>query len=393
MIVRNMMVAAGTLVYALNATGLERADYDRDGDGVISPMEYARYVLDLHSPPLSRFDENLDGRIEGQEQERASEALLELEGQVSPCVDDFLVDYPDGQEVDDFVALDNICQLRDDDFFKGEFPERLMVRASTDDLILFRPKSADVRRGALFSFARDLSSSTNIASVKGAIIRPINLASPDSPESRVHYLLPSLTVNLLSDDREKNQDENVDTLSFRLAYETGFSTERLDWVRLGLSPVLITDSSFDLDIRGADFQFEPTVLGGGMGASRRFGDFRMRWRGYFQSEYGKVVSTADRTALAKDDYAFRAGGKLAMRLWPDQVFPSGIGKRLIFDAQYLQMWEMSGDLGDRDYLQLSLSYLLDRAGHFRLQTEYVKGDATQALENEESWRIGLGVLY
>ena len=78
--------------------------------------------------------------------------------------------------------------------------------------------AADVRRGALFSFARDLSSSANIASVKGAIIRPINLASPDSPESRVQYLLPSLTVNLLSDDREKNQDENVDTLSFRLAF-------------------------------------------------------------------------------------------------------------------------------------------------------------------------------
>lgn len=393
MIFGNRMVAAGMLLCAMNATGLERADYDRDGDGLIAPIEYARYVLDLHSPPLSRFDENLDGRIEGQEQERATEALLELEGKVSPCVDDFLVDYPDGQEVEDFVALDATCQLRDDDFFKGEFPERLMVRASTDDLILFRPKSADVRRGALFSFARDLSSSANIASVKGAIIRPINLASPESAESRVHYLLPSLTVNLLSDDREKNQNENVDTLSFRLAYETGFSTEYLDWVRLGLSPVLITDSSFDLDIRGADFQFEPTVLGGGMGASRRFGDFRLRWRGYLQSEYGKVASPGERSALAKDDYAFRAGGKLAMRLWPDQVFPSGIGKRLIFDAQYLQMWEMSGDLGDRDYLQVSLSYLLDRAGHFRLQTEYVKGDATQALEDEESWRIGLGVLY
>ena len=387
------MLALAMLLTGMRAAAIERADYDRDGDGMISPLEYARYVLDLHSPPLSRFDENLDGRIDGEEQEHVTEALLALEGLVSHCVDDFMVDYPAGQEIDDFLALKSTCQLREDDFFKGEFPERLMVRASTDDLILFRPKSADVRRGALFSFARDLGSSSNIASVKGAIIRPINLASAESAESRVHYLLPSLTVNLLSDDREKKRDENVDTLSFRLAYETGFSSDHLDWVRLGLSPVLITDSSFDLDIRGADLQFEPTVLGGGMGASRRFGKFRMRWRGYLQSEYGRVASTGDRDELARDDYSVRAGGKLAMRLWPDELFPSGIGKRLIFDAQYLQMWEMSGDLGDRDYLQMSLSYLLDRAGHFRLQTEYVKGDATQALENEESWRIGLGVLY
>ncbi len=387
------LVAAVALLYCVEAVALDRADYDLDGDGIISPLEYARYVLDLHSPPLSRFDENLDGRIDGEEQERVAEALLELEGQVSPCVDDFLVDYPDGQELDDFIALRNTCQLRDEDFFKGEFPERLMVRASTDDLILFRPKSADVRRGALFSFARDLSSSSNIASVKGAIIRPINLADPESEQARVHYLLPSLTVNLLSDDREKKKQENVDTLTFRLAYETGFSTEQFDWMRLGVSPVLITDSSFDLDIRGADIQFEPTVLGGGMGASRRFGPFRMRWRGYLQSEYGKVASTGDRDVLEKDDYSVRTGGKLAMRLWPDQLFPSGIGKRLILDAQYLQMWEMSGDLGDRDYLQMSISYLLDRAGHFRLQTEYVNGDATQALEDEESWSIGLGVLY
>jgi hypothetical protein len=89
----------------------------------------------------------------------------------------------------------------------------------------------------------------------------------------------------------------------------------------------------------------------------------------------------------------RAGGKLAKRLWPDTLFPSGIGQRLIFDAQYLQMWAMSGDLSDRGHPQLSLSYRLDCAGHFRLQTGYVKGDVHQALENGESWSVGIGVLY
>ncbi len=97
--------------------------------------------------------------------------------------------------------------------------------------------------------------------------------------------------------------------------------------------------------------------------------------------------------LAKDPLNYTSVSKLAMRLWPEEVFSSAIGKRLIFDAEYLQLWEFAGDLGDRDYFEASLSYLLDPAGHFRLQTKYGNGDATQALENEESWTIGLGVLY
>lgn len=154
-------ITACVLLCSMNLQAMEKAAYDRDGNEVIDLVEYARYVLDLHSPPLSHFDENLDGRIEGPEQEQAAEALLELEASVSPCVDDFSVD----------------------------FPERFMVRASTEDLILFRPRSEDVRRGAMFSLARDLNRSINIASVKGAIIRPINLVDADSEkDARTHWL-------------------------------------------------------------------------------------------------------------------------------------------------------------------------------------------------------------
>ncbi len=384
-------LAACLLLHGLGAHAIEKSAYDRDANEVIDLMEYARYVLDLHSPPLSHFDENLDGRIQGDEQERAAEALLELEARVSPCVDDFSVDYPDGQALDAFVAQNVTCQLRDEDFFAGDFPERFMVRASTEDLILFRPKSGDVRRGAMFSLARDLNKSSKIASVKGAIIRPVNLVDPATETDAVRYLLPSLTVNLMSDDSGKNK--NVDTLTFRLAYETGFSTDLLDWARLGISPIWTTDTDFDLGILGADLQFEPTVLGSGMNVSRRFGPIRVRWRGFLQSEYSEVQSTDDRPQLEEGDYSARAGGKLAMRLWPDGEIFSGLGKRLIFDAEYLQLWEFAGELGDRDYFEASLSYLLDPAGHFRLQTKYINGDATQALENEESWTIGLGVLY
>ena len=384
-------ITALFLLYSLNLQAMDKVAYDRDGNEIIDLVEYARYVLDLHSPPLSHFDENLDGRIEGPEQGQAAEALLELEASVSPCVDDFSVDYPEGQPLEEFAAQSVTCQLRDEDFFEGDFPERFMVRASTEDLILFRPRSEDVRRGAMFSLARDLNRGLNIASVKGAIIRPVNLVDADAGKDAVRYLLPSLSINLMSDDSGKNK--NVDTLSFRMAYETGFSTDSLDWVRLGVSPIWTTDTDFDLGILGADLQFEPTVLGGGMNVSRRFGPLRVRWRGFLQSEYGEVRSTDDRPTLEKGDYSSRAGGKLAMRLWPDQVFPSGLGKRLVLDLEYLQLWEFAGDLGDRDYFETSVSYLLDPAGHFRLQAKYINGDATQALENEESWTIGLGVLY
>jgi hypothetical protein len=385
------LLAVGLLVQCLSAQAADKSRYDLDGNELVDLLEYARYVLDLHSPPLSQFDANLDGRIDGEEQERAAQALGDLEARVSPCVDDFSVDYPEGQPLESFVDQSETCQLRDEDFFEGDFPERFMVRASTEDLILFRPRSGDVRRGAMFSIARDFNKSVRVASVKGAIIRPINLMEPGEDENVVRYLLPSLSINLLSDESDEKQ--NVDTMTFRLAYETGFSTDSLDWVRLGVSPVWTTDTDLDLGILGADLQFEPTVLGSGMNVSRRFGPLRMRWRGFFQSEYGEVRSTDDRPELEVGDYAARAGGKLALRIWPEQLFPAGIGKRLIFDAEYLQLWEFAGNLGDRDYFEASLSYLLDPDGHFRLQTKYISGDATQALEDEESWTIGLGVLF
>jgi hypothetical protein len=386
------LALAGLLMAAAAAsTALDKASYDRDGSDAIELLEYARYVLDLHSPPLSSFDANLNGRIDGAELNTASDALMSLEADVSPCVDDFSVDYPSGQALDEFVLQPQTCQLRDENFFEGDFPERMMVRASTEDLILFRPKSADVRRGAMFSFAHDLNKSINVASIKGALIRPINLVDEDDESATIRYLLPSVSVNLMSDESGKNQ--NVDTLSFRMAYETGFSTPHLDWARFGVSPVWTTDTGFDLDIRGADVQFEPTILGSGMNVSHRFGPVRTRWRGFLQAEYGKIYNPGEQANLAKGDYSSRAGGKLAMRLWPDNVFPGGIGKRLILDMEYLYLWELTGDLAERDYFELSISYLLDKAGHFRLQTRYTKGDATQALEGEESWTLGLGVLY
>ena len=384
-------LAVCLLIIGPAGQAIEKSAYDRDADGVVNLVEYARYVLDLHSPPLSHFDENLDGLIQGEEQDRAAEALMELEARVSPCVDDFSADYPDGQTLESFLAQSGTCQLRDDDFFSGDFPERFMVRASTEDLILFRPRSGEVRRGAMFSLARDLNKSLKIASVKGALIRPINLVDPTEEKAVVRYLLPSLSINLMSDDSGRNK--NVDTMTFRLAYETGFSTDFFDWARVGVSPIWTTDTDFDLGIPGAELQFEPTVLGGGMNVSRRLGPIRMRWRGFLQSEYGAVESSGDSPHLEDGDYSARAGGKLAMRLWPDGAFFGGIGERLIFDAEYLQLWEFSGDLGDRDYFEASISYLLDPEGHFRLQTKYINGDATQALENEESWTIGLGVLY
>ena len=68
------LLTAALLIHALGIQAMEKTAYDRDGNEVIDLVEYARYVLDLHSPPLSHFDENLDGRIEGVEQERAAAA-------------------------------------------------------------------------------------------------------------------------------------------------------------------------------------------------------------------------------------------------------------------------------------------------------------------------------
>ncbi len=377
---------------ATAALALEKQSYDQNGNQVIETVEYAKYVLDLHSPPLSRFDANLDGRISGEELEAASVALGELEGRVSGCVEDFMVDYPEGQDLDAFLAQKSICVLHASDEQLGiEIPERIMVRSSTEDLVIFKPKGQETRKGALFSFARDVGSSENVASIQGSIFRPINLARGAAQEDRIHYLVPSVSLNLISNDSDENED--IDTVSFKAAYETGFSTDRIDWTRFSISPVWTTDSRFNLDIRSADLQLEPTLLGTGMNAARTVGPIRFRWRGFLQAEYGRVWDNDDRPDLVEDASFGRLGGKVAFRLWPTGLLPGGAGERLTLDADYLYLWRITGDLRDRKLFRASLAYTLDPAEHFKLETTYTKGDTTPALEDEQSWRIGIGVVY
>ncbi len=369
----------------------DKPAYDRDGNEVIDTVEYAKYVLDLHSPPLSRFDENLDGRIDGSELETASTALGELEGRVSGCVEDFMVDYPDGQDLASFVAQASICDLRPPVAEGVEIPERLMVRSSTEDLVIFKPSGQDTRKGALFSFARNVGSGQDVASIQGSIFRPINLARGPENADKIHYLVPSVSLNLISDDSGKEKD--IDTVTFKAAYETGFSSSLSDWTRFSIAPVWTTDTRFNLDIRSIDLQLEPTLLGTGMNAARTMGPFRFRWRGFLQSEWGTVEDNDDRPDLPEGESFGRLGGKVAFRLWPTGLLPGGAGDRLILDAEYLYLWRVSGDFRDRTLFRSSLSYILDPAEHFKLETTYTNGDTTPALENEESWRIGIGVVY
>ena len=52
---------------------------------------------------------------------------------------------------------------------------------------------------------------------------------------------------------------------------------------------------------------------------------------------------------------------------------------------------MTQDIGSDSRIVAALVYKLDEEGRLTLETKYLRGDSSVALEDEETWTVGLGV--
>ena len=52
---------------------------------------------------------------------------------------------------------------------------------------------------------------------------------------------------------------------------------------------------------------------------------------------------------------------------------------------------MTQDIGSDSRIVAALEYKLDEEGRLTLETKYFRGDSSVALEDEETWTVGLGV--
>ena len=355
------VILALCLVPAVAVSEISR--FDSDKDGMLSAQEFGEYYRQVDAPSILSFDLDADGHLSRDELDAVAVEVARL----------FQIAQGDATE---------LARNRSD----GTLIERLgvLIRESHASVNLNAEQPGLAQEpGANFSMTQDIASDSRVISVKGAVLRPFRLGG----DSR-HWLLPGVEFNRLTNETEPQRE--VDSLTFRIGSDFSFRTERFGGggVSLRVNPLLTTNFGFDVDVRALEVQLEPFWGAGGLGAERAIGPVALRTRLLFQGEYGEVFDAGQRIDLREGDSFARAGAKLGVMIWPDRIeLLEGLAGALNYEWHQ----DLGGDLRARRLFNASLYYQLDSLGHLTLESRYVKGDTSVALEDEETWMIGLGV--
>ena len=337
--------------------------YDSDSDGVLSAAEFADYYQALDAPSILAFDLDADGVLSSGEVKAIGDALTKLHGE----------------------AVDRSQAFADEPASKPLFSRLgILIRESHAEANLGDDGSglAEIR-GANFSMTQDMASESRVISMKGSVLRPVHLGKTSR-----HYLLPGVEFNRLTNETEPERE--IDSLTLRFGSELAFDTKRFGGggVRLRINPLITTNFGFDVDVRALEVQLEPSWGQGGLGAEKRLGPMSVHTRLLFQAEYGEVIDAGDRMDLREGDAFARAGVKFGTMFRPvDVKLLDGFAGSLAYE------WhpDLSGDLRARKLFVAGLYYQLDALGQVTLESKYIRGDTSVALEDEQTWTIGLGV--
>ena len=337
--------------------------YDGDGDGALSAPEFAEYYRASAAPSILEFDLDADGRLDEGELESLASQISRLHEAATRAAK-LLTGQAQGESLVERLGL--------------------LIRESHAEANLGDDGSglAEIR-GASFSMTQDIASESRVISMKGSVLRPVNLG-----RSSRHWLLPGVEFNRLTNETEPERE--IDSLTLRVGSEFSLDTKKFGGggVRLRVNPLITTNFGFDVDVRALEIQVEPNWGQGGLGAEKRLGPMSVHARLLFQAEYGEVFDAGERPDLNEGDAFARAGAKLGAMFWPVGVdLLDGLGGSLSYEWHQ----DLSGQLRARKLFSAGLYYQLDALGQVTLESKYIRGDTSVALEDEETWMIGLGV--
>lgn len=331
--------------------------FDRDGDGSLSELELEAFLAQATEMSLSEFNLDLDDALSDDE--------------VLAIKREFTRRRLEARR----IAEEYSRQPR----LPAQRPGwGVLVRGSHLDVDLtnaqFGRKSAT---SANFSMTEDLASRSRVMGIKGALLRPFALGA-----EMQRWLVPGVELNRLSNQTQP--DREIDSVTFRLGSDFYFESERIRGgsLQLRVNPLVTTNFGFDVDVRAIEIQLEPDL-----DFHAKLGPLEYDFRVLVQSEYGQVVDAGKRRDLQEGDSFSRLGFKLDSRFRPGN---SALLEGLEGILSYEHFEDLSGDLRARQLLRMGLAYEVDLVANLTLETSYTRGDTSVALEDEETWTIGLG---
>ena len=381
-----LAVLVASFLCAQAAYAVEADDYDTNDDRMISPDEYKQFARDRNSPPITQFDKNGNCVLDGHEIPAANAALREAGKRASKWIDEFIHDNrgrPRGQPIHEFAVANNTKDAKDlkPRSWTNSIP--IKVREKHEDIshdVAAKPKREV--KPAQIAFTRDIHGKNELLVVNGAIMWPIHLR-----KERGLLTVPSLTINKVTNSKEPKKATDTMALRLGLDWERDGSEESTDYWRV--NPIWTTDTSFHMDVRGIEAQWER--VGAHQGDSAAYypkgSSVGFRWRLILHAEYGRVHDNGTNKKLPVGKEYVRTGLKF------DSLIVHKDTDSITAGITWEYLPSIVGDFRHRKLFKATLSYKIDESGNFKLMTSYVNGDTSTALERQQLWTAGIGITF
>lgn len=371
-------------------------DFDFNGNCQIDPGKEAEAFLKHAKDNLYRtIDSDKDGQISDAERDSYERAARK-------SIAEWLCDYDVLRDGRSGLPLEEANSAFSPQFKKepaekkrAAWQENVLVRRSHEDVaILSEAKDFKKAEGSQFAYTRDYEDDNDIWQARGAVIYSQVVSTGFSPTRSMggitaYSLLPSVSFDRVSN--RNNRDKDVDSLVFRLGteieYSGGSSLLESQYWRANIA--YASDFSFDSEVLALEAQWEPVVLGWGIGTSRAgLGDaIEYRWRGIVHAEVGRTLDTGDKTNLEEHETFFRLGPKLRLELWPRAIERLGIA----VGWSYLEGVE--GHPDSSELFESNLNYRLDESGHFMFTLSYRQGEVPLSQDDVKTLSAAISIKY
>lgn len=371
------------LSYSISSFAIKAVDIDKDKSKVIDWEEFKAYLNDKNTMSLGSADKDGDSELSLSEIKAANQHLLDAKEKNEIDLAVFKVDHPNGLDIDKFAI-----RYETDDV--GSFTKKnavisylgdnkILIRDTVESIDFVKDQKKYAKaKAATISYAYDGNNENKIFLFKGAIMRPYQI-------DKDTLITPSIAFNHIKN--EKNVNEEVDTLEFQLGFTKFFQTKDVHYY-LSLKPTHTTDFSLKSSINSIQVQMQPISDSLNIQTPDKCGIFWFEclFRPVLHYEFGEVEDSGD-SVLSEDSFS-RIGLKSTL-----DIYPFRTSDKLVSSIGYDYLYSLTGNFRDRKKFLFSVTYALDDAGHFLLQSKYTNGDSSVKLEDEETFTLGLGVKF
>ena len=272
---------------------------------------------------------------------------------------------------------------------RGSFGQRIRIRNKASDLTIAGNQLKGANAAAV-SLTRNVSERSSTAQIDGVL----GVAFSDADKEVAYTYIPYLEYHRSTTTVAGEVSDKVETLAPGFTFNMLTGTRAFTW-SLSVSPQYVFDTAQDTEFLKGTMEFLPSFkifddIRLGIGNELLGGDIVFRPSIKVIGDAGWTTQAGNSQVLGEDDQYYALGGAANATV----VFPKAdIFKRLAFKAGYRYLRLYSVPLESAGRWSLSADYYLDDDQHYSISAQYENGRHHQTFQDEEFWKVALGILF